>query len=235
MPLEEASMEMMDVVYIKGREADKNLHVTFSLEPHHNQVKSAQEGRPIYDEREYVTIRVPGDKDSVICAPVNDLHRRRFAEKYAAFKAGKSKEISGTPLSAVAWLSKSRIKELEYFNVHTLEQLASIPDNHAQQFMGINILRSHARDHLTAAAEGAPMIQMRTELEAKENEIAALRAAIADQGLVLQQMQRQFQAFATGQQAASDMPPARVPQQIEDAPLIASPKPRARVPGADSK
>lgn len=239
--LQEASMEMMDVVYLKGRDADKNLNVTFSMEPHYNSTKSAAEGRPIYDEREYVKIQVPGDKDSVPHRPVTEIDRRRFSEKYAAFKAGRSQDLSGTPLTAVAWMSKSRVKELEYFGVRTLEQLANLGDEVAQKFMGINTLRAHARDHLAAAAETAPLISMRTELESKENEIAALKNAIAEQGQALQQMQQQMRGLmgaATGQQMVSDMPPPTVPQQILEAPPIVSPRPMARVPGskgADSK
>lgn len=240
--LEQASMEMMDVVYLKGRDADKSLNVTFSMEPHHNTEKSAREGRPIYDDREYVKIQVPGDKDSVVERPVTEIDRRRFADKYAAFKAGRSQELSGTPLTAVAWMSKSRVRELEYFGVRTLEQLANMSDEAAQKFMGINLLRSYARDHIAAAAEAAPLVSMRTELEAKENEISALKHAVAEQAQAMQALQQQMHAFmaqsGATQGVMSGMPPAIVPQQIQEAPPIVAPRPMARVPGskgADSK
>lgn len=249
--LEQASMEMMDVVYLKGREADKNLNVTFSMEPHFNAAKSAAEGRPIFDDREYVKIQVPGDKDSIVDRPVTEIDRRRFADKYAAFKAGRSQALSGTPLTAVAWMSKSRVRELEHFGVRTLEQLANMSDEAAQKFMGINMLRSHARDHLAAAAEMAPVISMRTEIEAKDNEIATLKSAIGEQAQALQLLQQQMHAFMTnaqgvqfGQPQQLQQPqqmvgsPAVVPQQIQEAPPIVAPRPMARVPGskgADSK
>lgn len=231
--LPEASMEMMDVAYLKGREADKNLSVTFSYQPHLNQAKSATEGRPIYDDREYVTIKVPGDKDSVVERPVTDIDRRRFHEKYQHFKAGNVQTQSGTPLSAVAWLSRGRVRELEFFNVHTLEQLANLPDAHAQQFMGIASLRQSARDHLMAATEAAPITRMRAEMDAKDSEIAALRNSISEQGNMLAAMQRQLQILAqnaTGQQPVATVPVEPV-QEIRTAPTLVAPSPRARIPG----
>src|SRR5687767_106182 len=119
----EASMEMMDVIHQKQSEADKTLFVQFNLEPHQNQEKTAKEGRPIFEEREYIMIMVPGDKDSIVHRPAMESDKQRFWDRYDRWKRKIGDERgSGTPLKMVPWLNSSQVKELEYFNCYTLEQ-----------------------------------------------------------------------------------------------------------------
>lgn len=187
----EASMEMMDVIHQKSAEADKALFVQFNLEPHHNQVRSAAEGRPIFEEREYIMIMVPGDKDSIVHRPATEMDKRRFEERYDKWKRKVGDQTqSGTPLKMVPWLNSSQVKEMEYFNVYTLEQLASLADNHAQKFIGINALRQRAKDAIQAAKEAAPLQAIRAEIESKDNELKAALQAIKDQAARIELLER---------------------------------------------
>lgn len=137
--------------------ADDKLIVNFRMQPHLNKKKTSEEGRPIYESREYVTIIVPGDKNNIVNCPVWEQHRQRFPRQYAAFKAGQTQELSGTPLEHVAWITREQVEELKFFHIRTLEQLSNCPDVHAQKFMGINKLRQRARDHIQQAKEAAPL------------------------------------------------------------------------------
>lgn len=179
----EATIEQMDVIHQKQHDSDKTLFVQFNMEPHQSQAKSAAEGRPIFEEREYIMIMVPGDKDSIVHRPASDMDRARFAERYERWKrkVGDQSAI-GTPLKIVPWLTSSQVKELEYFNVYTLEALASLSDTHAQKFMGINALRQAAKDAVQAAKDAAPLTAIRAELDAKDSELAAALQAIREQG-----------------------------------------------------
>lgn len=164
---------------VRQEDEDKRLLVLFSIRPHQNKEKSLLEGRPIYDEREFVTIMVPGDKDTVIDRPATDMDKDRFSRQYAAFKNKNSQEAaSGTPLKAMTFLTAGQIKELEFFNCHTVEQLADLADNHAQRFMGIQQLKRMAQDFLRAAKEQAPLTAMRAELDQKDQELSEAKAAI---------------------------------------------------------
>lgn len=177
----EATIEQMDVIHQKQSEADKALYVQFNYEPHLNQAETAKEGRPIYTEREYIMIMVPGDKDSIIHRPVMDAERRRFSERYEKWKKKVGDETtSGTPLKMVAWLNSAQVKELEFFNCYTLEQLAAMSDTNVQKFMGMFTLRQKAQDFVKAAKEAAPMAAMRTEMERKDADLAAANQAIQD-------------------------------------------------------
>lgn len=178
----EATIEQMDVIHQKQNEADKTLYVQFNYEPHLSQEKTNKEGRPIYEEREYILIMVPGDKDSIIHRPLMEMDKVRFAERYRTWKSKVGDQVTeGTPLKMVPWLNSAQVKELEYFNCYTLEQLAAMSDTHVQKFMGMFGLRQRARDFVAAAKEQAPLAAIRAEIEKKDNDLAAALRAIEEQ------------------------------------------------------
>jgi hypothetical protein len=180
----EASIEMMDVIHQKQSEADKALYVQFNYEPHLSQSKTNLEGRPIYEEREYILIMVPGDKDSIVHRPMSEMDRARFSERYRNWKNKVGNDTSeGTPLKMVPWLNSAQVRELEYFNCYTLEQLAAMADQHVQKFMGMVGLRQRARDFVAAAKEQAPLAQIRAEIEKKDDQLAAALKAIEEQSV----------------------------------------------------
>lgn len=163
-------------------EADKRLRVHFGYFPQINQAKSTAEGRPIYDEVVYVTIMVPGERD-VVHRPAWEKDYGRFPMQHQAFLNKKDQDASsGTPLKMVSWLSPAQVKELEFFNCYTLEQLANLADSAASKFMGIQALKKNAKDFITAAKEAAPLLTIRAEIEKKDEELAAANNALADQG-----------------------------------------------------
>lgn len=177
MRVAEAEYGLTDQALGRGNraQADAHLRVTFGMFPQIDQDASDKEGRPIYKEVEYITIMVPGERDIVHRAAWK-IDYDRFPQQYAAFKNKLSQDhAGGTPLKVVTWLSLGQVKELEYFNCFTLEQLASMPDSAAQKFMSINKLKQLAKDHLQAAKEAAPLTAMRAEMDKKDAEIAALQ------------------------------------------------------------
>lgn len=184
MMLNEADIGMTQMAFEEsnrnGYDRDKNLLVFFSNRPHPDKTASAKEGRPIFVSREYVTIMVPGDKTNVVNRPVNDLDRRRFADRYAAFKSGAKEEQVGTPLDTVPWITREQVEELKFFNVRTLEHLANMPDGNAQKFMGINQLRQRARDHIELAKENAPAMKLKEELRERDSTISVMQKQLAE-------------------------------------------------------
>jgi hypothetical protein len=185
MQLQEATLEMTSMAFDDGRaaEADRKLMVVFSQRAWHDKVESAKQGRPIYKDRDYITIMVPGDKDTVIERPARDTDIERFSRQYDAYKRKVSQQAAaGTPLRLVPFLNESQVKELEYFNCHTVEQLADLTDGNAQGFMGIQVLKQKAAAYLKAASELAPLTAMKAEIEKKDAELAAQAQAIKEMG-----------------------------------------------------
>jgi hypothetical protein len=156
------------------------LQVQFHLFPIKDARRSAEEGRPIFEQREFVRIYVPGDKDNVVDREVEDADRRRFAREYDAWKRGLDAPTTGTPLSQWPAVDRAQVAELEFFHVRTVEELASLADNHASRFRGINDLRQKARDYLAAAQGQAPIERLRYEVAAKETEADGLRTQVEE-------------------------------------------------------
>lgn len=155
---------------------DKRLFVQFYMRAVMNQFKSAQEGRPIFDEKEYVRIIIPGDKNTVIDTEATRVEKElRFPEQYARFKKNQEQSLSGTPLEVWPQMTVGMVAELKAMNVFTVEQLAELPDNLAQRIMGAHMWRKKAQAFLDAAAGDAKNSQLAMELEKRDAQIAALQ------------------------------------------------------------
>lgn len=139
----------------------------FYKEAIQNKAKSEQEGRPIFDEREMVEIKLPGDRLSSHVSYVMAEHRDRWPEIYAAFQRGEERAASGTPLEH--WTSPSmtraRVAELKAANILSVEELSGVPDNVLPRLgMGARELREQARAYLDSAKDGAGNAAMAAEL-----------------------------------------------------------------------
>lgn len=158
---------------------DKRLRVQFGMFPQIDQAATTAEGRPIYKEVEYITIMVPGERDIVHRSSWQKDYDR-FPEQYAAFKNKLNQDVaSGTPLKVLTWLTIGQVKELEFFNCYTVEQLANMPDSTAQKFLQINKLKQLAKDYLAHAKEQAPLVSMRAALDERDGQIAAMQKQMA--------------------------------------------------------
>jgi len=154
---------------------DKKLYVNFYIRADLNSFKSAQEGRPIFDEVDYIRIIIPGDKNSILDTQVTEEHKHRFENQYQRFKKNQEQAVSGTPLEVWPQMTVGQVAELKAMNVHTVEQLADMPDQLAQKIMGNHGLRAKAKLFLDAAAGEAGNTKMVAELEKRDNEIKLLR------------------------------------------------------------
>lgn len=141
---------------------DDALAVKFYTAPMEDQVASKQEGRPIFKPTEWIDIRVPGSRDSRI-RKVRPADIERFPQHYAAFKnrtAKDEEDVIGTPLEVWPVVSSSQVQELRFFNIKTVEHLASAPDNLGQKFMGFQNLKTQAAAFIKAASETAPIMAL---------------------------------------------------------------------------
>lgn len=185
-------VEYLDQFMVAGTQPtddDKRLMVTFSLEPRINHEKTETEGRLVYRDIEYVTIRIPGDKTLSVHRPVNASDRHRFPLQYQAFKNRNNELVVGTPLSTWPGIQPSQAKELDYFNVRTVEQLAAMGDSGAGQMMGIQKLKAAAKQFLEASKDAAGTLKLQKELESRDNKIAALEDTLSKLVANLEKMQ----------------------------------------------
>lgn len=137
-------------------------------------------GRPIHRQLEYIIIQTPGDRNNIPDKPVTDEHRKRYAQEYAAFKLGREKEMVGTPLASLPGFDVTRVDELAYFGVRTVEDLAGVSDGNAQG-MGNGILkeRQRATEFLEAASGRAPMTELQRERDELAEKLESLQSQVS--------------------------------------------------------
>lgn len=174
----------MDMPYDAGeqRQASNGLYIKFSYHPQQNEAKSLDEGRPVFDDVEFVQIMVPGDKLSIINRPVRADDKRQYAHQYKAWKAGDNDALSGTPLTEWPGITRSQVEELAYFKVRTVEQLAAMTDGNAQNVGPIHMLRQKAKAYLDKAKADAPSQKLVAALADRDNEIETLRRNLKELG-----------------------------------------------------
>ncbi len=162
------------------RKMDEGLLVRFYIKPRPDSAETARQGRPVFKDTEYIEIRTPGKRDP-IARPASGADIERFPRHYEAFKNRVNGEmVEGTPLTEWPHISRSMVEELSFFHVKTVEQLVSMSDTNAQQFMGINALRKKAKEWLEFAKEGKAAADLKEELQQRDDEIAQLKAAVME-------------------------------------------------------
>ena len=135
---------------------DETLLVRFYLHPKQNRVKSEAEGRPIFEDTDYIEIMQPGNKDSIIKRPATEMDKQRFAEHYRKYEARQSQDhIEGTVIDQAPFVTRAQVEELKFLNIRTVEQLAGLSDSNAQGIMGIQALKQKAKDWLESASDNA--------------------------------------------------------------------------------
>ena len=121
-------------------EDDKALHVRFYIESVEQTAHSIGAGRRVFADTEFIEIMIPGDKQTVIKRQVFDMDKNRFHQQYSRFKQGLADQTIGTPLSELVFLTVSKVKEYEFFNIRTVEQLSAAAESSdvGQKMMGFN-------------------------------------------------------------------------------------------------
>lgn len=169
------SLDYDHKIHITPNAGDENLLVRFFIDAVEDQKASALAGRKIFKDVEWIDIRIPGNRNEIVIRPVrpigpqNDIDR--FPRHYAAFKAriGKDAEqVIGTPLSAWPWagMTRSRVEELKFLNIRTVEQLAGIPDSMGGKLMGFQAMKQAAAAYLESTKASAPIARLQAQLEA---------------------------------------------------------------------
>lgn len=166
---------------------DTSCFAEFFMYSEENKAKSLEMGRPIFEDKVYVRIMIPGDKTSEIQRPIRfgptqHHDNQKYAHQYAIFLQGQGADqtLIGTPLKEWPPITQSLVKELAFYEIRTVEQLAGVSDGILAKFMGLATHRQKAIDWLANAKDGELVSQLRAELEQRDNKISAQGEAIKD-------------------------------------------------------
>lgn len=153
--------------------------VEFYTEAVQNNFKSAQEGRPIYEDHVFVRIQTPGDTRTTINRKATDQDKSRFPKSWAVFEQGLEEVTEGTPLAQWPAVSTSQVKELQHVHVRTVEQLAALSDASIQKMgPGYQRLRSDAQHWLKAAQGDAASTEAMRENEQLRDKVTLLEGQV---------------------------------------------------------
>ena len=149
---------------------DDKLFSQFYMRAVKHDARSEAEGRPIFEDKPYVKIYIPGDKTSVVDKEVTDEHKQRWPKRWDEFEKNMQVSPEGTPLEEWPQLKTSQVHEFKAMHVHTVEQLAGMSDGNAQRFMGGFELKRKAETFLKLAkdtAEAQRLSVANAELESR--------------------------------------------------------------------
>jgi hypothetical protein len=175
--------------------ADSRLQVRFYKRAIQQEDASAEAGRPIFKEFDFVHICVAGDTLTEIDTYALEQHKQRFPLHWAAYqnKLGADDQgYEGTPLTEWPLVSKSQAEELRAMKFHTVEAVANASDQQLQRIgmaagMSPYAFRDKAKAFLNLASNAA-------ETDKREQEINALKEELAKKDLETVKMKQDTDA-----------------------------------------
>jgi hypothetical protein len=146
-----------------------------------NNFKTGQEGRPIFDDKVFIRIMIPGDRHTVVERLCKEEDKHRFPVQWARFQLEESQTADGTPLEQWPMMTPALVRTFKASNVPTVEALANVADGNLHNLgMGAREWRDRAIAYLNRAKEGAIASKLQAENEDLRAELDALKANVAD-------------------------------------------------------
>ena len=197
--------------------ADSRLAVQFYKKSMKQEDASAEAGRPIFKEFDFVRIMIPGDNLTEIDTYAQESHKQRFPRQWAHYQnqvAG-HEDIVGTPLDQWPQVTRSQAEELRGLKFYTVESIADCSDQQLQRIgmvagMSPHNFRLKAKAFLNLANDSAEVAQRESELQALKEENAKIKA---ETDAKLAAMQEQMSALLAA--VAEKTPKTRKPKVVE--------------------
>ena len=170
---------------------DEGLFVKFYMGTQKDEERSNEAGHPVFNDVPFVKIMVPGDKNTVIDTVADKQYQHRFARLWKQFTSQETQTHTGMPLKEWPAVTRGQVEELNYLNIHTVEQLASCADSHGQKVMNFHGLKAKAVAYLESAKDVA-LVQKLTETNATlQAQIDTMKAQMDEYARAFAQMQAQ--------------------------------------------
>jgi len=159
---------------------DAKLWVKFLKRAVHLKARSEREGRQIYEDREFISIVVPGSADEIV-REIREEDKVRFAAQWNRYLLNQEQVMDGTPIDEWPALTASQREELKYLKGFTVEQIAGLSDAQCQKLgAGYMSLRVKAGAFLDLARDTAAVQRYAAENAELRAEIEALKEAVAE-------------------------------------------------------
>lgn len=170
---------------------DSKLYVRFFPGVAPDVEESARTGIKKFRDVDFITIMVPGDKRNIITREARPGDIERFKTIYDQYKGGQSEVLNGYPLSQWPLVSRAMVEELKYLGFMTVEHVANASDASAGRHPGLRELQRRAQSWLQAQKDAAPIEQLNSALEQRDQEIIAMKAQLEEMSKMMSQLQKQ--------------------------------------------
>ena len=201
------------------KNADSRLAVRFESKPRQNEFRSQQEGRPIYEDVDYITIYVPGDSTLTVVAEVREDHKARFPLQWAHYQNRHSDDPRhiGTPVSQWPMVTPAMAEELRAMKFFTVESIAMASDAQLATMgmkAGMNpmVFRTRAQTYLKVAKDESVASAQEEQIKQLQQENTSIRTETDAKIAAMQEQMAQILA-AVG---AKSEPKMGRPKKVQD-------------------
>ncbi len=171
---------------------DRNMVAMFYYRPVHMPGKSAELGRPYYEDQIFVRIHPPGERLNIVDRPVKETDKRRWPMQWAQFQQNKEQVHSGTPIDLLYTERPSIGAALRANAVFTIEQCAELSGPAIDSIgMGAQQYQNDAKKYLEMANKGMAATQVRAELEERDRQLRVQQRQIDAMQAELQTLRAQ--------------------------------------------
>jgi hypothetical protein len=202
--------------------ADSRLNVRFERRAVKNEFLSEKEARPIFEDREFITISVPGDNTLTSVSEVREDHKQRFPLHWAHYQNTQQGDplAAGTPITEWSLITPAMAEELRYLKFHTVEALATASDAQLQSFgmkvgMSGPALRTRAKNFLKVIDDESALHKQDAELAKLREENASIRAETDAKLASMQEQMAQLLAAVEGKTEAKRGRPPKLEAEAE--------------------
>jgi len=181
-----------------------------------NVAQSEIQGKPVYDLKEVVELRLAGDRNYSPVMPADSMYRKvgdrvityaeRFSDQYRAFRMGDDQKAGGTALEMLAdyGITPAQLSICRALKIYSIEALHAV-DGHQVKALGMNAneLKRMARQYMEDRTKKA-VAKTSDDVEALKAELERLRALIPAQETAPEEIDALVQAADDEYAALSD-------------------------------
>ena len=143
--------------------------------------QSEAAGHPVFEDRDFIEINIPGDQSNVIVREATDNDKKVHASLFAQYKAGLTPSIEGVPVEEWSRLTRAQANNYKALNFLSVEQIAEMSDTAAGKVgMGAFADRTAAKAYLELAKDSALAQKQAIIIERQDNEMADLKRQVAE-------------------------------------------------------
>lgn len=160
------------IAYVGDTSGDEILDVSF--------FEQLVDGEP----RDFIHIKVPGDKTVEVISEVTDQYRRRFARKFDAYKNLQSYDF-GTPIEQWDNIPEGLRREFIHQSFKYIEQVAAAPESAFTRIMGGIQWKNKAQEFLNRGKKSSEDViaAQQEQIDQMQKQMAALLEAVQNNNL----------------------------------------------------